>query len=68
MDQLHICDPPMEPRPASAPNQWRCPECGTLWAVEAGVPSQVEPAYDFLAHQGVVPARWVPAEGDSTPI
>ena len=59
MDQFHICQPPMEQRPATAPNEWQCPDCGTWWAIEAGVPSQVAPAFDFLAHQGVVPARWV---------
>ena len=64
MDELHICQPPMEQRPASAPSEWRCPDCGTWWAIEAGVPSHVTPAYDFLAHQGVVPARWVLRESD----
>ncbi len=64
MDELHICQPPMEQRPASASSEWQCPDCGTRWAIEAGVPSQVTPTYDFLAHQGVVPARWVLRESD----
>jgi hypothetical protein len=59
MDGFHVCDPPMEPRSTSAPSEWQCPECGSWWDVEPSVPAQVSPAFDFLAHQGTVPARWV---------
>jgi len=62
MDGFHICDPPMEQRPASAPTEWQCPECGSWWEVAAGVPQEVAPDYDFLAHRAIVPARWVPSE------
>ena len=59
MDELHICNPPMEQRPISVPAEWQCPECGTWWAAEPSLPPQVAPTYDFLAHQSVVPARWI---------
>jgi hypothetical protein len=66
VDELHVCDPPMDQRPASEPTEWRCPECGTWWEVETAVPPEVAPAFDFLTHQGVVPARWVRRETDAT--
>src|SRR5436190_278940 len=59
VEDFHICQPPMEQRSASAPREWRCPDCGTWWAVEPAVPPEVAPAFDFLTHQGIVPARWV---------
>lgn len=37
----------------------QCPECASWWDIEPGVPPQVAPAYDFLTHQGIVPAKWV---------
>jgi len=39
--------------------EWQCPECASWWDIEPGVPPQVAPAYDFLTHQGIVPAKWV---------
>ncbi|HTG47790.1 MAG TPA: hypothetical protein VK646_09065 [Actinomycetota bacterium] len=62
VDQLHVCDPPMALRSASEPTEWTCPECGKDWAVVPSAPPQAEPAFDFLAHEGTVPARWVPRE------
>jgi hypothetical protein len=59
MEAIHVCDPPMEQRSASDPTEWQCPECGTWWDVQVGVPPEVAPTYDFLTHQGIVPARWV---------
>jgi hypothetical protein len=59
---FHACDPPMEQRAASDPAAWRCPECGTWWEAVPSVPAQVPPTYDFLTHQGIVPAKWVPRE------
>jgi len=59
MAGFHVCDPPMDQRSTSAPSEWQCPDCGSWWDVEPSVPPQVYPTYDFLAHQGIVPARWV---------
>jgi hypothetical protein len=39
--------------------EWQWPECASWWDIEPGVPPQVAPAYDFLTHQGIVPAKWV---------
>ena len=64
MEELHVCNPPMEQRSASAPTEWQCPECSSWWDVEPGVPPEVAPAYDFLTHQGIVPAEWVRRESD----
>ena len=64
MEGFHVCDPPMEPRSATAPTEWQCPDCGTWWRVEAGVPPEVAPTFDFLTHQQIVPARWVVRDSD----
>jgi hypothetical protein len=63
MEGFHVCDPPMEPRSASAPTEWQCPECGRWWDAVAATPPEVAPTYDFLTHQGIVPARWAPRDG-----
>jgi hypothetical protein len=60
---LHVCEPPLEPRPVSAAPEWRCPACGAWWDVDSGVPPEVLPAYGFTSHQEVVPARWIPRAG-----
>lgn len=57
--ELHACEPPMEQRPTSGSTEWQCPECASWWDIEPGVPPQVAPAYDFLAHQGIMPAKWI---------
>jgi hypothetical protein len=62
MDEIHICQPPMEQRSTTSSTEWRCPDCGTWWDIEPGVPPEVAPAFDFLTHQGIVPARWVPRD------
>jgi hypothetical protein len=64
MEDFHACQPPMEQRSASDPTDWQCPECGSWWDVEPGVPPEVAPTYDFLTHQGIVPAKWVLRDGD----
>ena len=66
-EELHICQPPMELRVASAPTEWRCPECGSWWDVAPAVPPEVAPAYDFLTHQGTVPAKWVRRDDQELP-
>jgi hypothetical protein len=62
VEELHICDPPMEQRLSSAPTSWQCPDCASWWDIEPSVPPEVAPAYDFLSHQGTVPAKWVRRE------
>jgi hypothetical protein len=59
VEEIHICQPPMEQRSSSASTEWQCPECTSWWDVEPAVPAQVAPAFDFLTHQGIVPAKWV---------
>jgi hypothetical protein len=59
MNDFHACQPPLEQRSASDPMEWQCPECSSWWDVEPSVPPEVTPAYDFLTHQGIVPAKWV---------
>jgi len=49
----------MEQRAASDPARWRCPECGNVWEAVPSVPPEVPPAFDFMSHQGIVPAKWV---------
>jgi hypothetical protein len=60
--ELHVCEPPMEQRSTSDPTGWRCPECEAWWDIEPGVPPQVAPAFDFMTHQGIVPAKWIRRE------
>src|SRR5439155_15527748 len=67
MDEIHVCDPPMEQRPASAPTEWQCPECSTWWDLQPSVPPEVAPTYDSLTHQGIVPAKWVRRESGGRP-